>query len=307
MSPLTLAILCGSQHSTGDRSFDGGRVGLAAEKRGLSVCSSSTEGTSACQVKRRIGQEGRLFHLSHCPSRPTRASTHTCRFSGSPDDFAHDGRCGLQCGRTGDARSGSPPFQGRVVCGERHRQRCASADSTLHEPTHAERRQMRRVAKRTRPARSGCPVRHRETPLALNIWHGPRKTVNRVSASTGIRLRQANFLDEDFQEKNPGHVLGEVAAGTCEERYSGRQDAFDELHGATLKGILRKEVSLFLVELTPGEVCRGIGEKRPMSVLPVVPHEEFDRSSLPACAPLSAERHLICSGTMQLRAIVSMF
>ena len=30
------------------RSFNGGRVGLAAERRGLSVCSSSTEGTSAC-------------------------------------------------------------------------------------------------------------------------------------------------------------------------------------------------------------------------------------------------------------------
>ena len=28
----------------GSRSFDGGRVGLAAERRGLSVCSSSTEG-----------------------------------------------------------------------------------------------------------------------------------------------------------------------------------------------------------------------------------------------------------------------
>ena len=37
--------------------------------------------------------------------------------------------------------------------------------------------------------------------------------------STGIRLRQANFQDEDFQEKNLGRVVG--ARDRC--GYSGRQ------------------------------------------------------------------------------------
>ena len=56
----------------------------------------------------------------------------------------------------------------------------------------------------------------------------------------------------------------EATAGICEERYTGRQEAFDELHGAgTLKDILQKEVSLYLVALSPDEVCRGIGEDFP--------------------------------------------
>ena len=61
----------------------------------------------------------------------------------------------------------------------------------------------------------------------------------------------------------------EVTAGTCEEKYSGRQKAFDELHDAgTLKGILQKEFSLFLVELSPDEVCRGIGQDVPCPFCP---------------------------------------
>ena len=42
-----------------------------------------------------------------------------------------------------------------------------------------ERRFMRRVAKRTKPAVSGCPVRRRKMLPALNVWHRPRKAVNR--------------------------------------------------------------------------------------------------------------------------------
>ena len=82
-------------------------------------------------------------------------------------------------------------------------------------------------------------------------------------SSTGIRLRQANF-QEDFLEKNPGYVLG--ARGRCGDmrRKGGRRDVIDELHGAgTFKGILHKKVSLFLVELCPGEVCRDTGGSVP--------------------------------------------
>ena len=70
------------------------------------------------------------------------------------------------------------------------------------------------------------------------------------------------FSRPTFRTRISGKTLdmllaSEVAAGTCEERYSGRQDAFGEVHGdGTLKGFLHKEVSLFLVELSPGDHVR---------------------------------------------------
>ena len=61
----------------------------------------------------------------------------------------------------------------------------------------------------------------------------------------------------------------ELTAETCEERYIGRQEAFDELDGAgTLKSILQKGVALFLVELSPDDLCRGVGADVPCAFCP---------------------------------------
>ena len=61
----------------------------------------------------------------------------------------------------------------------------------------------------------------------------------------------------------------ELTAETCEERYIGRQEAYDELDGAgTLKSILQKEVALFLVELSPDTICRGVGADVPCTFCP---------------------------------------
>ena len=48
-------------------------------------------------------------------------------------------------------------------------------------------------------------------------------------------------------------------AGMCEERYSGRKEAFDELDGAeTLKGLLEKEVSMFFAGLDPHQLSQEV-------------------------------------------------
>ena len=53
----------------------------------------------------------------------------------------------------------------------------------------------------------------------------------------------------------------ELTAETREERYI----FFDELDGAgTLKSILQKEVALFLVDLSPDNICRGVGADVPL-------------------------------------------
>ena len=280
MSPRKLAILSKSPSSDGVAvlmkvAFYTGAAGFVSPLV-LAILSKR-------QVKRREGREGRLFHFSHCPPRPTGASAHTCRFSGVS---------GLLCSRrskwssvrkNSDVRPGS--FQGRVDVAE------ATARDAPAQIPHCtnlliERRFVRRVAKRTRPARSGCLLRHRGTLLALNIWHRPRKAVNRElhalngnlssSASAPILPVQGSdsarptFRTRISRKRTLDMFLApEVAARTCEERYSGRQDAFDELHGAgTLKGLLYKEVSLLLVELGPVEVCRDIGENAPCPFYP---------------------------------------
>ena len=133
-----------------DRSFDGGRVGLAVERRGLSVCSSSTAGrppVSKRQVKRR---EGRHFHLSHRPPRSTRTSTHNCSVS----------------------------WMSRLLCSRR--------------------------SKWSSVRKNGAPRPE---------WQHLLVCSSADHSSAGIRLCQASIQDKDFQEKNPGHVLG--ARGRC--------------------------------------------------------------------------------------------
>ena len=54
-------------------------------------------------------------------------------------------------------------------------------------------------------------------------------------------------------------MLPDNGAGMCEERYSGRKEAFDELDGAeTLKGLLQKEVSMFLAGLDPHQLSQEV-------------------------------------------------
>ena len=84
----------------------------------------------------------------------------------------------------------------------------------------------------------------------------------------------------------------EAAAGMWEERYSSRQEAFDELDGGgMLKGLLQKEVLLFLVELRPHEFRRDGGSDVPCSFCPWF----RVRGLVLACVPLSqrgAPRHM---------------
>ena len=101
----------------------------------------------------------------------------------------------------------------------------------------------------------------------------------------------------------------ELTAETCEERYIGRQDAFDELDGAgTLKSILQNEVALFLVDLSPDNICRGVGADVPCAFCPCL-HVKNAKGGLywHVLHHHCAERHFVCSGTKQLRAIMSMF
>ena len=105
---------------------------------------------------------------------------------------------------------------------------------------------MRRVAKRASKVWISCAL-PRDATGAIHLARapqdgepgGPRPEWPHLHvcpsadpSSTGIRLRQANSQDEDFQERALDMFLApEVAAVTHEERDSGRQDAFDELHG----------------------------------------------------------------------------
>ena len=264
-----------------------------------------------------------MFHLSRCPH----TSTHNCRvFRGLRITllttvevvFSAEEQCCeawfAACSRTGWMWRAPPP--------ETRRRRFHTARTC----SCVERRFVRRVAKRTRPARSGCLVRHRGTLPALNIWQRPRKAVNRelhaldgnTSSSApapilpvqGSHSARPTFRTRISRKRTLDMFLApEVTAGTCKERYSGRQDAFDELHVAgTLKGILHKEVSLFLVELSPGEVCRNMGENVPC---PFCPWFRMKNSTgrlywhVLHCH--SAERHFTCSGTKKLRAVMSMY
>ena len=100
----------------------------------------------------------------------------------------------------------------------------------------------------------------------------------------------------------------ELTAEICEERCIGRPEAFDELDGAgTLKSILQKGVALFLWSsvLT---IFAARGCRRSVCVLPVVACENskgglYWHVRHHHCA----ERHFVCSGTKQKRAIMSMF
>ena len=238
-SPLTLAILCGSQYSTGtavltEEELDWLQSGVvhpcarpAPKGRPL---------VSKRQVKRREGREGRLFHLSHWPPRSTRTSTHTCRFSGVS---------GLLCPRlskwsssvrkNSDARPSSPPFQDRVDVAVRHRQRRAGADSTLHEPAHREEvYETGGEADQTSRVWMSCaPPRGRF--WALNVWHRLRKTVNReLHALTG---NTSSFASAPIL---PVHG-SDSARPTFRTRIS-RQRTLDVLeHQRSLRGQAKKD------------------------------------------------------------------
>ena len=218
------------------------------------------------------------------------------------------------------ARVGPLPFTGRVdVSG------AAAVESPVQSSPDmnflVERRFIRRMRKRTRPSESGCHVRHRWALPVLNMWHRPRKAVNRElhalngntssSVSTPIlpvqgfdpagstvrsRIRRKRSLDMS--------ITPETAAEACEERYSGRQEAFDELDGAgALKDLLQKKVSLFLVEQSPHEIRRDGGSD--------VPRFRVKNSKGALYWHVfhfhNAERHVTCSGTKQLRTMMSIY
>ena len=200
-----------------------------------------------------------------------------------------------------------------------------------------EKRFMKRMARRTKPAESGCPVRRRKLLPVLN-WHKSRKDVNReLHAENGNTSSSVVPQSESTIDSHVGPVLlpvqrpvsvgsesrkritrkrslsmslaPELTAETCEERYIGRQEAFDELDGAgTLKSILQKEVALFLVELSPDNICHGVGADVPCAFCPWL-HVKNSKGGLywHVLHHHCAERHFVCSGTKQLRAIMSMF
>ena len=95
-------------------------------------------------------------------------------------------------------------------------------------------------------------------------------------------------------------LLPDNGAGMCEERYSGRKEAFDELDGAeTLKGLLQKEVSMFLAGLDPHQLSQE-------DQCPFCPWFRVKKSEgalyWHVFAFHNAERHFTCSGTKQLTA-----
>ena len=167
-----------------------------------------------------------------------------------------------------------------------------AGDAPAHIPQCANllmERFTRRVAMRTGQVRSGCPVRHRGTLPVLNIWRRPPQggepgaprlewqhllvCLSADPSCTSIRLRQANFQDEDIQEQNPGYVPG--ARGRCGD--------------TRRKGTVADRTPLMSFISPEGSVSVSGGieswrslprhrRRRPMSVLPVVPHEEFERT-----------------------------
>ena len=231
VSPLTLAVFLRVSIFHLDRSFDGGRGGLAAERRGLSACSSSTEGTFACLQAsgEASGRSGRstfpseslsttlhAHHYSH--EQGFRALRITLLTAVEVVFSAEEQWC--------EAWFAAVPGPGG--CGGRHRQRRAGADSTLYEPALREELYEKvgeadltsKVWMSCAPPRDPARAEHLalapqggEPGAARPEWQHPLFHPGADPSRTGIRLRHANFQDEDLQEKNPEHVLG--ARGRC--------------------------------------------------------------------------------------------
>ena len=179
-SPLTLAVfyLC---------PFSAGTAVLAEEELDWLQSGVPVPQTGRPLFSKRQGRLLHKFHL-HAPraTAPTLAG-----FPGSPDYCAHDARSGRQCERT----------VMRCLCRRRPRVRWMWDAAVNDAPVQIQhcmnslikRRFMRRVAKRTKPAVSGCPLRHSGTLSVLNIWQRLRKAVSADPSSTGTRLRWANL------------------------------------------------------------------------------------------------------------------
>ena len=280
---------------------------------------------SVRQVKRR---ESRLLHKLHLHPRQVlsaRSSADTCKFSGVSGLLRSRRPRRPSVRKSSAARVGPLPFTGRVdVSG------AAAVESPVQSSPDmnflVERRFIRRMRKRTRPSESGCLVRHRRALPVLNMWHRPRKAVNRelhalngntsssvptpilpvqgfdpAGSTVRSRIRRKRSLDMS--------ITPETAAGACEERYSGRQEAFDELDGAgALKDLLQKELSLFLVELSPHEIRRDGGSDVPC---PFCPWFRVKNSKGALYWHVfhfhNAERHFTCGGTKQLRTMMSIY
>ena len=278
------------------------------------------------QVKRREGRLLHKFHFHHCPPRSARHSTDTCRFSGVS---------GLLCSRlpkwssvrkNNDARPVSPPsWAGRVwrmPPSVTRRQWHTGADPTLHEPAHREEvHEAGGEADQTGGGQDVLCVARR-----YQCWTSGTGSATRWPGSStpwmATRPRPPQWRSFQYRHQTPlGQLVGwgfpgnkpwarswrqRSLRGTREERYIGRQEAFDELDGAgTLKGLLQKEVSLFLVELSPDELCRGIGQD---ISCPFCPWFRMKNSKGGLYWHVlhyhSAERHFACIGTKQLRAIM---
>ena len=133
---------------------------------------------SVRQVKRR---ESRLLHKLHLHPREVRSarsSADTCKFSGVSGLLRSRPPRRPSVRKSSAARVGPLPFTRRVdVSG------AAAVESPVQSSPDmnflVERRFTRRMRKRTRPSESRCPVRHRRALPVLNMWHRPRKAVNR--------------------------------------------------------------------------------------------------------------------------------
>ena len=222
---------------------------MAAERRGLSVCSSSTEGTSAC-----------LQASGEAPGRSGRSTFPSQSLSTTPHmhQYSHLQVSPLSVRKNSDARPGSPPFQDQVdVAG----------------------------------ATAG------DAP-ALSFWHGPRKPVNRE-----FHALKGNTASSALAPILP--VQGsDSARPTLRTRISRKRT----LRGrcGDMRRNIQWQTGRFRIAswcwdfyFSPqGSVSVSGGteswrslprhrRERPMSILPAVPHEQIDRSSVPACAPLS--------------------
>ena len=177
-----LEVLYRSPSADGTAIFDGGGTGLATERRGLSARASSAEGTLTylCASGKASGkstapQVAPPSSVRHVPRAPVRTLASS---QGSQGYFAPRRPRRPSVRKSSVVRVGPPPFTGRVdVSGAAAVE--APVQSSPDMSFLVERRFLRRMRKRTTPSESGCPVRHRRTLPVLNMWHRPRKAVNR--------------------------------------------------------------------------------------------------------------------------------
>ena len=214
------------------------------------------KGRSPVSWRQAMRREHRLEHKLyplHCPPHSAQPCTGTCRFSGVSGLLCPRRSKWFLVHRNHGVTPASRPSTGPMNVAD------ASASHALVQVSPGtnllvERRFMKRMARRRKPAVSGCPVP--EVAASAERLGHERQHVLVCLSAVGEYYRRAcrpccppstSAGSESRKRIKRKRSLGmslapEVTAETCEERYIGRQEAFDELHGAvTLKSILQNE------------------------------------------------------------------